>query len=376
MFNLVHIPEGIRMFCRSIRVRIYGIKPYHGTPAQISKKILNDCYKKTHFHVSSGHFQTFYCRDFGWIVDSLLALGYEKQVHATLRYALDRFRKQGRIRVAINKWGIPFDFPTYAVDSVPYLLYALAATKKPQIIKGHRLFLESEIMHHYHTVVDKKTGLVKKDKYFSSMKDHSKRSASCYDACMLYMMQQACEKLGLVNPLRKYKYSKIITDTYWTGKYFKDDLSGATYLAGDAQVFPFWTGAITDKQMLKNVIREVQRQGLDSPLPLRYTQKGVTTKTIMHKIFAPDYESYVVWTHMGLLWVAVVGKVDKRLQKTYTASYTALIKKMQTFPEVLWPDKKPYSSLWYYCDEGMSWCANYLALVSKETKPLKSRKQR
>ena len=363
MFNLLHIPEGMRMFRRSIRVRIYGIRRYRGTPKQISKKILDDCYRKTHFQVSSGHFKTFYCRDFGWIVDSLLALGYEKKVRATLRYALQQFRKYGRIRVAINNWGIPFDFPVYAVDSVPYLLYALAATNDLQVIKGHRLFLESEIMYHYRTVIDKKTGLVRKDAHFSSMKDHSKRISSCYDACMLYMMQQACEKLQLVNPLKQYNYTNIITKTYWTKTYFKDDLSGATHLAGDAQVFPFWTGAITDKQMLKKAIKEVQVHNLDTPLPLKYTQKGVITKTIMHKIFAPDYESYVTWTHMGLLWTTIVGKVDKKKKKKYITAYTKLIERMHTFPEVLWPDGTPYSSLWYYCDEGMSWCANYLKLL-------------
>ncbi|MEM2916641.1 MAG: hypothetical protein QXT19_04780 [Candidatus Woesearchaeota archaeon] len=47
---------------------------------------------------------------------------------------------------------------------------------------------------------------------------------------------------------------KILLKHYWTGDYFLDDLSGKEHVAGDAQVFPFWTGVIDNKKLMKKSI--------------------------------------------------------------------------------------------------------------------------
>ncbi len=365
MLQLIHISEGLRMFKRSIYVKKHGVKKYKGSDIEICKQILEDCYDpvRKYFKVSAGHFQTFYCRDFGWIVQSLLNLGYKEKVGNTLSYALKQFARHGKVCTSINNKGKPFDFPNYAVDSLAYLLYSLSCLGDMKLVSEYKDFLQMEVDKFFSFVVDKKTGLVRSDYFFSSMKDHSKRRSSCYDNCMLYLVQQACDKLGFVNPLEKYNYNELIIDNFWEGEYFLDDMSKKKYLAGDANVFAFWTGVIDDNKKLKKVVATIRKKGLDAPFPLRYTSKDVKgVKLRLFDLFASGYEASSVWCHMGPLYIDIVGKVDKKLQKKYLFRYKQIILKYQNFLELFEGNGEPFSSFFYYADERMSWCANYLAL--------------
>jgi len=367
MLKLIHISEGWRMFKRAVSVRKHGIKQYSGNTEKICKKIIENCYdtSQERFMVSAGHFNTFYCRDFGWIVKSLISLGYKMKVRNTLSYALEKFKEHGRVRVAISKSGKVFDFPNYAVDSLPYLLYSLQCLGDKKLVLKYKDFLNSEIRYFFNSVVNPSSGLVRQDVYFSSMKDHAKRKSACYDNCMLYLMQKACIQLKLNNPLKEYNYSKLIVGNFWTGNYFLDDLSGRKYIAGDANVFPFWTGVIKDKNMLKKSIASIMKQKLDSPLPLKYTANHGLGKLRIFDRLAKNYEGSSIWMHMGPLYVEVVGKADKNLQKHYVERYKEMIKKYKNFPEVFNPDGGLFNMMFYYTDEGMSWCANYLTLLKK-----------
>lgn len=368
MVQLTHITEGIRIFRRRLRINTGGPKRYKGDSAEICKKILDDCYnkKKKYFQVSAGHFQVFYCRDFGWITKSLLELGYKNKVRSTLRYALTQFRKHGHIRTTINPQGVPFDFPMYAVDSIPYLVYSLSCLNDKKLVNEFKKFLESEIDYFFDEVVDIKRGMVRRDEFFSSMKDHSKRQSSCYDNSMLYLLQQGCNKLGLFNPLKKYNYKKIIMKNFWVGDYFLDDISGAKYVAGDSNIFPFWTGAITDNTILKKVVSTLSKKGLDKPFPLCYTEGGKhRVDFVVVETLAKNYEGDVAWMHMGPLYVDIVGGVNKKLQNNYMRQYKKIIMKYGNFLEVFNKDGTPFKTFWYYSDESMSWCANYFNLLRK-----------
>ncbi|MFT4343217.1 MAG: hypothetical protein ACMXYE_00550 [Candidatus Woesearchaeota archaeon] len=366
MLTWIHVLEGKRMFMRALSVRRNGFMQYSGNSREICMNILRDCYdkEKGYMRVSTGHFSLFYSRDFGWIVHSLLQLGMKKEVRSTLRYALARFKEHGMVRTCISPSGKPFDFPGMAIDSFSYIVYALSLLKDKALVKQYRIFLESQIMYVYRTAVDFKTGLPRKDRYFSSMKDHAKRTSSCYDVCMLHLLKESAEVLGLVNPFRQYNYRFLLMKHYWTGEYFLDDLSGKKYIVGDAQVFPFWCNVISDKRILRKCIQAVRNEGLDMPIPLRYSMPHSSSHVRLNfgNFFASGYEKSTAWLHMGLLYVDVAGRVNKKLQKEYLAQYNKLIQKYKTFPEVLQGDGTPYRTLLYYCDEGMSWCANYLTL--------------
>ena len=120
---------------------------------------------------------------------------------------------------------------------------------------------------------------------------------------------------------------------------------------------------IDDKKILKKAIYTIQKHSLDKPFPLRYTHED-NTQVNMKSVafFAKDYERHVVWTHMGPLFIDIVGKASKQIQKQYLIEYRDMILKYKNFLEVFFPDGSPYRTAFYYSDESMSWCANYLML--------------
>jgi hypothetical protein len=315
--------------------------------------------------VSRGHFCEFYTRDFGWCVDSLIKLGYKKEVIKTLSYALSRFSKYNNVATSIAPSGIPFDFPYYAPDSLAFLIRSLSHARAASLIKKHKGFLNKEIMKYYHNVIEKGTGLVRRDKYFSSMKDHALRKSSCYDNLMTAVLAKELKKIKILkNPFKKYNFKKIIKDNFWNGCYFVEDLSGSKAVTGDSNIFPFWLGVFESKSMLKKALSAIKSAKLDKPFPLKYSksESDEIQKFIPLEFFAKNYERNTVWMHMGPLYVSLVKKVDKLAFKEYFLQYKSLIETHKNYLELFAPDGTPYRTPFYYADDSMLWAANFLAL--------------
>jgi len=368
---LIYLPEGLRMLRRRIRVLFRGLKQYPGSAEQIAKQIIRDCYnkEKKYFMVSSknGHFCEFYCRDFGWCTEALLKLGYRKQVLSTLDYALRTFDNHGKIEQSINPSGKPFTFPDkYSPDALAFLIRSLKLANANELIRKYKALLNKEIRHYYGLVIDKKTGLVRKDLTFSSMKDHALRQSSCYDNVITGMLSNDLQEIKVLdNPFKKFDYKKIVENNFWSKKegYFLDDLSGNKFVCGDSNVIPFWSGLIDDKGMLKKTISTLRRAGLDKPLPLKYASKKFKEhEMISEEILASGYEHETAWAHVGFMYIKIVSEVDKKLAREYLEQYKKEIERYKTFLELYSPDGKPFKTLLYYADESMLWCANYLYL--------------
>ena len=141
--QLINITEGLRIFRRSRYVKKHGFRRYKGTPEQIAEQIIEDCWNKKHkyFMVSSGHFCEFYSRDFGMCAEALVKLGHKKRVIQTLDYALKKFQEHGSITTSISPKGKCFDFPTYAADSVPFIMHSLAVAGAKDLVKKYYSFL-------------------------------------------------------------------------------------------------------------------------------------------------------------------------------------------------------------------------------------------
>jgi len=154
----------------------------------------------------------------------------------------------------------------------------------------------------------------------------------------------------------------MIKKHFWSGEFFYDDLTRKNYVAGDANLFPFIFGIISDNKMLKSSLNSIIAAGLDKPFPLKYTASRDKVKFIPEEIFMRNYESDSIWMHMGPLYVKLVQQVDTELAKKYQDKYTELIEKHQNYLEVFFPNEKPFSSPLFYCDSGMLWAANYLTL--------------
>ena len=129
--KLIHISEALRMFKRARRVSREGFKRYKGSPEHIAKQIIESCWNKEdkYFQVSSGHFNEFYCRDFGMCAEALVKLGHKKKVIQTLDYALNKFKQSGRITTSISPSGKCFDFPYYGADSLPFIIVSCEPDK-------------------------------------------------------------------------------------------------------------------------------------------------------------------------------------------------------------------------------------------------------
>ncbi len=358
------------MVSRRIRIFFIGVKKYQGNDEQICSQIINDCYNKQKkcFMVSNGHFKEFFARDFGWCTEALVSLGYRQKALDTLDYVLGTYRKHGKIMQSISSGGAPFTFPhnLFCPDALAFIIRSLKLAKAHQLVRKYKLFLNKEIKRYFNEVVDLKTGLVKKQVRYSSMKDHFARQSSCYDNVMCGMLAQDLNYFkDIINPFKKqgYNYKKLLMKYFWTGEYFLDDLSGSRHVAGDANTLPFWSGLITDRRIFRRVLASLRREKLDRPFPLKYTKRRIKRQqAFFENIILPDYETDAVWIHVGLMFIISTYYFDKNLARKYLRKYKHLILKHRNFLEVYEPDGRPFSKLVYYTDESMLWAANYLYL--------------
>lgn len=369
--QFIYLSEGMRMFRRRLKVILKGTKKYQGNAEEICRQIIDNCWNQDiqYFQASAGHFCEFWTRDFAFCIKPLINQGYKEKVLKTLRYAIDAFAKHGSITTTISPKQKPFDFPYYAVDSVPYFIYCLRTAGAYDLIRKHKEFLNSQINDFFEKVIDNTTGLVRKDRHFSSMKDYAKRKSSCYGNVMAALLKDEINEINkkeklLVNPLDGYDYKKLIKKHFWTGSYFFDDLSGLRYPTGDANVFPFIFGLFQDKEMLRSCIRIIQQHKLDEPFPLKYAESGSKEhKMISLEFLAPDYERDTVWMHMGPLYIRLVKEVDTELANKYLSQYKQIIEKHQNYLELFKKNKKPYKSLLYHADESMLWAVIYIDIA-------------
>jgi len=350
------------MLRRRINVAVNGTKKYGGDAGEICGQIIRECWNGQFFQASTGHFCQFWTRDFGICADSLIKLGYRNEAVKTIGYAMDVFSKQGRITTAVTPKGKAFDFPCYAADSLPFLVRSLRVSKAADLVETHRDFLNREIKKFYEEVIDKDTGLVKKNRRFSSMKDLSVRQSSCYDNAMAAMLGNELRSMKkLENPLRKTNFRKLIKKYFWNSEFFLDDLSGKSYVAADANIFPFWTGLFDEKGMIKKAFDSMQREGLDRPFPVKYTRER--QKMIFVDFLARGYEAGKEWTNMGPLYIALLKKTNRAEAESHMDAYRKIIESYKNYLEVFDEKGKPFKTAFYYSDEGMIWSANFLSLA-------------
>jgi hypothetical protein len=365
MFKIIHLKEGLRLFKRALKVRKKGVKQYKGNAEEICRQIIEGCWNGYFFQTSNGHFCEFWTRDFTWCIESLIQQGYRNEVIKTIEYALNVFSKHNKITTTISPNNVAFDFPYYAVDSLPYLIRSLRIINNKELINAHKCFLNKELLKFYNIVLDKDTGLVKKDKRFSSIRDYAIRKSSCYDNIMVAMLNNDLKKIGMLdNPLKQYNFKRIIKDNFWHNTHFIDDLSRQDFITGDANIFPFWSNVFNEKKMLRSALLKIQESGLDKPFPLRYYhQKHKEQDMLIIEVFAKNYERDTIWMHMGPIYITLVKKINKNKFNFYIEQYKEIIEKHKNYLEVFNPDGSIYKTFFYHADEGMLWSSMFLGLI-------------
>lgn len=349
--------EGLRMFSRRIRIIFRGVKKYKGNEKQILKTIVDECFNGEFFQVSNGNFKAFYIRDLGICIKDLLDLGYRKECIKTLRFALGCYKRDNRVTTTITMNRKTVDFFDEAIDSFAFLCYCLNEIKDRKLSKESKRFIEAQAMHHSHNSIDKKTGLIRKDRIFSSIKDHGVRNSSCYDNCMIAMASSCLDSLGYNNPFKKFDYTRLIMESFWEGNYFYEDLNQKKVVTGDANVFPFWCNIIDDNTLFNKCLRSIKKEGLDFPLPLKYAAKKEHTKLSIIDLLSPNYEGSSIWAHLGLCFIDVVERYDKKASNMYVKKYLQKLKEHKNFLEIYDSKGNPFKTLFYYADEGLVWAS-------------------
>ncbi|MFH1590730.1 MAG: hypothetical protein ABIC95_02270 [archaeon] len=368
MFPPVVLLDGVRYMLHRFKVGLVGYQRYQGNAEEILRQIIEACYdrKKRYFRTSTGHYNEFWTRDFGICAPHLINLGYRDEVRDTLRYALSIFREYDHVSTTINPWGTPFDFPAYAPDSLAHLMRSLALVDDEKLIAQHRGFLEKKAKEYCKKVIDKKTGLVKKNIHFSSMKDYAIRSSSCYNNCMTAMLSHSLSVLRIPNPFIKHDYTRLIRKHFWKKDHFIDDLSGNKSLTGDAQVFPFYCEVFFEKRMLDSCVVSMRKRRLDKPFPLRYFHKRIKE----HDMLSIDWlvggwEHDNVWPMLAMPFFAVLDAFCHPDLGGHIEKYKKLVEKHGTLLEVFTQDGKPLRTPLYCADEGMLWSAVLLDIMQK-----------
>jgi len=367
--NIIQLNEGIHIFLRRIQVGVFGFHRYGGSAQEILKQIIEACWNKkdSYFMTSTGHFSLFYMRDFGWCTKALLELGYKEKVSSTLHYALVCYEKKGRVTTTITAKGTAFDFPRMASDSLPYLIRSLRYLGDRKLIAQYKTFLEREVQRYYHEIFDPQLGLVRKQLWLSSVKDHAIRNSSTYDNCMCMMIKEDLDIIGLTNPFAKYDIKKNITKHLFNGSYFYNDLDKEPIVYGDANTFPFVTGFLDSKLTLKKCITSLEQAQLTTPFPLKYQAVQHTKeKRIWQANLVVQYETHSIWMHMMPLFLCLVKHVDENSFTKYLKLITTLIEREKNYLEVYDHLGKPLRNPFYVSDEGMIWASMLLALLQKK----------
>ncbi len=363
--NLRVLSEGLRIFYRSVYSNVFGWEKQGDSLESISRNILLSCYdsKKKYFRTSSGHFCQFYARDFGMCCASLIKLGFRNEVKNTLVYAMDIYIKNKKITTHITPSGKIVDFPSNTPESAAYMLRSLLLLNDKELIKKYRFFFNELAEEFYEKYVDKETGLLRKDMFFSSMKDHSLRVSDCYNNCMLGMFVNDLKRIGIKCSLNRFNYKDLIYKYFWNGSYFLEDLSGKDVVSGDANTFPFWTGLFDEEDIFKSCLKAIRSKKLDRPFPLKYTaDEDVSDKMHFADLFVPGYERDTIWPHLGLCYMTVVRNYDLALLSKYVNLYSKEILKHGTFLEVYFSDGSPFRRPLYCCDQSMLWVAIFIDL--------------
>jgi len=365
----IYISQAYTSFTRRIKV-IRDSERYgddNSTDIEVCRNIIEKCYdsKKKYFRTSVGNYPEFYSRDFGWCVEALVNLGYEEKVLDTLKYALKCYKECGAITMAISPKGEPFDYPDiYIPDSVTFLFRSLRVAKAKDIIIEYKDFLNKEILKFEDKIIDKELCIIKNE-CFSGMRDYEQIRSSCYDmimACSLCdeidKINKLCKKKLFDNTLKKYNLKKNLVKFYWKGEYFKNGL-GANDITGHCNVYPYWLGIITNKKMLNASIKSLESIGLDKPMPLKY---GFSDRTqfLWNEFFVKDWQKDTIWAMLGIAYIQILIKVDKKKARYHLEKYSDSINKYKAFIEVYRSDCKPYNSAFYYADTSMLWAATYL----------------
>ena len=345
---------------------------FEGSAEEICREILDKLWNGDFYRVGLGHFNFFWARDFGTVTTSLIALGYGERVRATLSWAIEHYIRAGRISLCITPLGIGFDLPFPAIDALPWFVRSLRAADMP-LSEEIRTFIETELYSYCAYFLDDE-GMPKKNGNYAELRDTVKYHQSAYAVTMLASLVRDLKEYSFpIPPVLKRDYVAILKMNYWNGSYFDADI-GVHAWSSDANIFPFWLGIIDDASMLHSMLNTIQVKKLAQPYPIIFSDEPHAFHTRWWgRLNVPNYQGTTVWTWLGAMYLQLLKSAHRPEYENESKRFATLIEEHKNFPELLNKDGSWYHSLTYRGEEGMIWCANYLALgerVISKTNPI------
>ncbi|MBN2801521.1 MAG: hypothetical protein JXR91_00355 [Deltaproteobacteria bacterium] len=382
MTKLDFIFLGLRMWVTGM-VRKVSPQQYSGSAAEICEQIVDDCFdkKRGYFSTSITTYKEMWSRDFGRCAPALVQTGFGDRVEQTYEFALRAYEREGGFALTVLPNGNLYNFPfrTYSPDGFAFFVYGMCSIDGSPLIKKYRPFIEKEAKRFAETVINRETGLVKEHRHFSEARDYVKRNSSTYSNSISYLLQQSLNKLDISNPLEKYDYPNLLADNFYNPntKVFFDDINKQPYISGDANILPFWTGAMSQLGQngyarygdisFENSVNILDIEGLNTPYPTLYG-RGKSGPPSIRLDWINPWQHNTVWTCLGIHLLETMSlympkRVDDELLK-----YKNMIENLKAFPEVLNVGTGDYYSNFFYKSEtGMLWASNILALLKNPT---------
>jgi hypothetical protein len=164
----------------------------------------------------------------------------------------------------------------------------------------------------------------------------------------------------------------ILLDHFWDARGFFRDSPGDATPSGEGNIWPFWTGVITDPSVLRQALTTLEQQGYADPYPLKYEPiRKPQIEPLFVRTFMPDYQGATVWTSLGSMYLQLLNTLDPAQARREAEAYRAWIERDGTFWEVIDDEtgERYSSTLLTHSDESMLWSAIFLDLLRHPDQP-------
>jgi hypothetical protein len=349
-------PASLGMAAHVARVRIVralrGHQRHQGSAEQILRAGLERCWSGRYLTASPGHYRQFWTRDTGFAAPALVRLEepWPTRLLLTLEWAIGVWRRRrSHVTTTINPLlRMPVDLFDFGVDSLPLLLASLRSLElgggatgaaATRLVEANRDWLTVEIDRYVRTVVDPTSGLVRTDRHFSAHRDTFRNRSTAYANTMVALLGRTVAETGWgPNVLGRWfegDWGSLLRRHFWLGDRFRDRL-GSDETSGEANVWPFFTGLVEDREMLSAAMATLEREGYTTPVPLRFAARhGHDGLMLVFRLWSAEYQTTTAWTSLGSMYLSLLREVDPAKAARLFETMRVQIERDGTFWEVI-----------------------------------------
>lgn len=380
VWQLIERPLVVAAYALNLAVRTRrGLRRHRrhdGSAAAIIRACIDGCWDGTHYRASSGQFRQFWTRDLSFSAPALarLSLTHRERALRSMDWAIRTWqRRASHVTTTIHFFDQPVDVFDYGVDCLPLLLAAIRRIGADDLLEEHRPWLEAEARHYVDEVVEPRTGMVRSDRRYSAHRDTMVNRCNAFGNSMVALLAMTLVDLGWelpdqLGPLAIAPQS-ILLDRFWDPRGFFIDSPGDS---GEGNIWPFWTGVISDEAVLRTALTELEQRGYAKPYPLKYeVGRRPAQEPLFVRTFMPDYQGATVWTSLGSMYLQLLHSVDPEQAQVEINRYRTWIERDGTFWEVIDDEtgQRYSSTILTHSDEGMLWSAIFLDLLENPDRP-------